>query len=249
MINHPSPLGRVDRGASRETGEVPSQPRENEDRLLNVEHLGLNYGVGPDVLKDVSLSLAPGEMCFLAGPSGAGKSSLLRILLMAQKPTRGTVSLFGQDVTEIEHREKPALRRRLGVVFQDFRLIEHLSVFDNVAMPLRVAGKKRRDYLSDVKDLLDWVGLGNRMDALPETLSGGEKQRAAIARAVISKPELVLADEPTGNVDSAMAKRLLHLFLELNRGGTTILIASHDEELMRQSKKRVLTLADGKVMA
>ncbi len=217
--------------------------------MLNVKHLGLNYGSGPDILKDVNLSLQPGEMCFLAGPSGSGKSSLLRILLMAQKPTRGSVSLFGRDVTAIAHTEKPLLRRKLGVVFQDFRLIEHLSVFDNVALPLRVKGLKRRDYLGDVKDLLDWVGLGERMDALPETLSGGEKQRAAIARAVISKPDLVLADEPTGNVDSVMAKRLLHLFMELNRGGTTLLIASHDEELMRQSRKRVLRLGDGLVRA
>lgn len=216
--------------------------------MLNVAHLGLNYGAGPDVLRDVSLALKPGEMCFLAGPSGSGKSSLLRILLMAQKPTRGVVSLFGRDVTAIGHAEKPALRQRLGVVFQDFRLIEHLSVFDNVALPLRVKGLRRRDYLDDVKDLLDWVGLGTRMLALPETLSGGEKQRAAIARAVISKPDLLLADEPTGNVDSAMAKRLLHLFVELNRQGTTMLIASHDEDLMRQSKMPVLTLKDGRVV-
>lgn len=217
--------------------------------MLNVEHLGLNYGLGADVLRDVNFSLQPGEMCFLAGPSGAGKSSLLRILLMAQKPTRGAVSLFGRDVTAIAHHEKPVLRRKLGVVFQDFRLIEHLSVFDNVALPLRVKGLKRRNYFGDVKDLLDWVGLGERMDALPETLSGGEKQRAAIARAVISKPDLVLADEPTGNVDSGMAKRLLHLFMELNRQGTTMLIASHDEELMRQSRKRVLMLGNGVVRA
>jgi cell division transport system ATP-binding protein len=213
--------------------------------VLDVEHLGLNYGKGPDVLRDVSFALDQGDMCFLAGPSGAGKSSLLRILLMAQAPTRGRVSLLGKDVTDVPHTEKPALRRRLGVVFQDFRLIDHLSVFDNVAMPLRVRGEKRKTYGQDVSDLLDWVGLGDRMDALPETLSGGEKQRAAIARAVISKPDLVLADEPTGNVDSAMAKRLLHLFLELHRQGTTLLIASHDEDLMRQSKKRVLTLRDG----
>jgi cell division transport system ATP-binding protein len=217
--------------------------------VLAVENVGLNYGKGPDVLRDVSLSLEAGEMCFLAGPSGSGKTSLLRILLMAQAPTRGTVQLFGQDVTSIEHREKPILRRRLGVVFQDFRLIDHLSVFDNVAMPLRVKGERRKDYEADVKDLLDWVGLSQRLDALPETLSGGEKQRAAIARAVISKPDLLLADEPTGNVDAAMAKRLLHLFLELNRQGTTMLIASHDEELMKQSKIPVFTLKDGRLKA
>jgi cell division transport system ATP-binding protein len=223
--------------------------QSNEALVLAVENVGLNYGKGPDILRDVNLALEAGDMGFLAGPSGAGKTSLLRILLMTQQPTRGTVTLFGQDVTSVSHREKPSLRRRLGVVFQDFRLIDHLSVFDNVAMPLRVRGGRRKEYANDVKDLLDWVGLGNRMDALPETLSGGEKQRAAIARAVISKPDLLLADEPTGNVDATMANRLLHLFLELNRQGTTILIASHDDELMKQSKKQIFTLRRGVLAA
>lgn len=215
--------------------------------MINLDSVGLRYGNGPEILRDVSFRLEPGDFCFLTGPSGSGKSTLLRLLLLSLKPTRGRISLFGQDVAGISRGALPAMRRRIGVVFQDFRLLDHLSTFDNVALPLRVSGQNVSTYARDVMDLLSWVGLEQQAHAFPAVLSGGEKQRAAIARAVISKPELLLADEPTGNVDPILAKRLLHLFMELNRLGTTVLMATHDETLVRQSKASVLTLKDGMV--
>jgi cell division transport system ATP-binding protein len=213
--------------------------------LIELQHVGLRYGDGPEILKNVSFKMEQGDFRFLTGSSGAGKSSLLRMLFMALKPSGGSVSLFGQDTSQIKRRDLPTLRRRIGVVFQDFRLLDHLTTFDNVALPLRVAGQNIDDYKKDVLDLLDWVGLKNQAFAYPEVLSGGEKQRAAIARAVVSKPEVLLADEPTGNVDPVLAKRLLHLFLELNRLGTTVFLASHDEALIKQSRKQVLRLEAG----
>jgi cell division transport system ATP-binding protein len=213
--------------------------------VLQLESIGLRYGNGPEVLRDVSFSLAAGDFAFLTGASGAGKTSLLRLLFMALKPTRGRIHMFGEDVVNSPRKSLPALRRKLGVVFQDFRLLDHLSTFDNVALPLRIIGQKPESYAGDVKALLDWVGLGERMHALPPMLSGGEKQRAAIARAIISKPSILLADEPTGNVDPALARRLLHLFAELNRQGTTVLLATHDEALLKQVKAPVFHLEGG----
>lgn len=215
--------------------------------MLQLDAVGLRYGNGPEVLKDVSFGLALGQFAFLTGPSGAGKTSLLRLLFMALQPTRGRIELFGEDVSALSRKSLPALRRRIGVVFQDFRLLDHLSVHDNVALPLRILGQGPEEYHHDVKALLDWVGLGDKMHDLPAVLSGGEKQRAAIARAVISKPEILLADEPTGNVDAALARRLLHLFAELNKQGTTVLIATHDEALLKQVKAPVLHLEDGRL--
>ncbi len=215
--------------------------------LLQLESVGLRYGQGPEVLRDISFRLEESAFCFLTGSSGAGKSSLLKLLYMALRPTRGLLSMFGEDVSALSRFGTTQMRRRIGVVFQDFRLLDHLSAFDNVALPLRVAGKSRSSYESDVKDLLDWVGLKDQASAFPPVLSGGEKQRVAIARAIISKPEFLLADEPTGNVDSALAKRLLHLFLELNRLGTTVLIATHDETLLRQTKAPILRLESGRL--
>jgi cell division transport system ATP-binding protein len=213
--------------------------------VLKLENIGLRYGNGPEVLRDVSFSLSAGEFAFLTGASGAGKTSLLRLLFMALKPTRGRLQLFGEDVVASPRKALPALRRRLGVVFQDFRLLDHLSTFDNVALPLRITGQKPEDYTADVKALLDWVGLGDRINTSPAMLSGGEKQRAAIARAVISKPSILLADEPTGNVDAPLARRLLHLFAELNKQGTTVLLATHDDALVKQVKAPVLHLENG----
>jgi cell division transport system ATP-binding protein len=213
--------------------------------VIELQSVGLRYESGPEILKDINFRMDQGEMRFLTGPSGAGKSSLLRILFMALKPSRGLVSLFEQDISLLGRSDFPALRRRIGVVFQDFHLLNHLTTFDNVALPLRVAGHKPESYTQDVLDLLDWVGLKEQAQAYPEVLSGGEKQRAAIARAVISKPEILLADEPTGNVDPVLAKRLLHLFLELNRLGTTVLLATHDEALIKQARKPVLRLEAG----
>jgi cell division transport system ATP-binding protein len=209
--------------------------------------MGLRYDRGQEVLRDVSFHLKPGSFHFLTGPSGAGKTSLLRMLFMSLQPTRGTIQLFGQDVSRITPSRRAQLRRRIGIVFQDFRLLDHLTTWENVALPLRVVGKRIPEYKEDVTDLLQWVGLGDRMHGYPPVLSGGEKQRAAIARAVIGKPELLLADEPTGNVDPQMARRLLRLFIELNRLGTSVIIATHDHQLMRQFKAPRLELHEGHV--
>jgi cell division transport system ATP-binding protein len=213
--------------------------------VLNLEGVGLRYGQGPEILRDVSFMMRPGDFYFLTGPSGAGKSSLLKLLFLSLRPTRGMLQIFGEQVGNLTRDKLPPVRRRIGVVFQEFRLLDHLSTFDNVALPLRVTGKSEASYRRDVMDLLDWVGLAEQARAYPPVLSGGEKQRAAIARAVIAKPQLLLADEPTGNVDPILAKRLLHLFLELNRLGTTMLIATHDNGLVRQATKPVLHLEAG----
>jgi len=213
--------------------------------VIRFENVGLRYGMGPEVLRDVSFHVARGSFHFLTGPSGAGKTSLLRLLFLSLRPTRGLISLFGSDVSAMEREALPGLRKRIGVVFQDFRLLDHLSTYENIALPLRVAGQAENSYRNDVVELLKWVGLGERMQSLPPVLSGGEKQRAAIARAVIGQPELLLADEPTGNVDPKMAKRLLRLFLELNRLGTTVIIATHDVSLMDQFDAPRLILSQG----
>src|SRR3546814_269711 len=206
--------------------------QEAAEIVLRFENVGMRYGSGPEVLSDVSFSLSPSSFYFVTGPSGAGKSSLLKLMYVAHKPSRGLITLFDRDVSTIRRDELPALRRRIGVVFQDFRLLGHLSAFDNVALPLRVAGTRRDLIRKHVSELLTWVGLADHMNARPATLSGGQQQRVAIARAVISRPSLLLADEPTGNVADAIAVRLLYLFDELNRMGTTVVIATHNENLM-----------------
>jgi len=214
---------------------------------VRLSGVGFGYAGAPDVLRDVNLILPRGSFHFLTGPSGAGKSSLLRLLTLADRPIKGTIRLFGTDVTHIQRRDIPAFRRRMGVVFQDFRLLDHLSAFENVALPLRLAGQERARYAADVEEMLRWVGLGDRLSAPPPTLSGGEKQRLAIARAVITRPGLIVADEPTGSVDAAMADKLLRLFQSLNRLGATVLIASHDQALAERSGARVLRLDDGRL--
>ena len=203
--------------------------------------------MGPEVLRDISFHLDPGSFHFLTGASGAGKTSLLRLLFLALRPTRGLISLFGSDVQTLPRSRLPEMRRRIGVVFQDFRLLDHLTTFENVALPLRVRGLESRRYRSDVLELLDWVGLGERINALPPVLSGGEKQRAAIARAVVGRPQLLLADEPTGNVDPHLARRLLRLFVELNKLGTTVMIATHDLNLIEQYRAPRLVLQRGEL--
>lgn len=207
----------------------------------------MRYGRAPEVLKDINFALAAGSFHFLTGASGAGKSSLLKLIYLAERPSRGVIELFGRDVEAVHPADRPFLRRRIGVVFQEFRLLEHLSAFDNVALPLRIAGARPDSYRADVAELLAWVGLKDRMHALPPTLSGGEKQRLAIARAVVNRPDILLADEPTGNVDDAHAIRILKLFVELNRLGTTVLIASHDEDLVARSGQPVLHLDKGRL--
>lgn len=195
--------------------------------------VSFRYKSGNDVLKDIHLSLAPGSFHFLTGESGAGKTSLLSLLYLDHLPSKGRMRLFGQTVDSLSRSAKAQIRRQIGVVFQDFRLLDHLTAFDNVALPLRIIGEKESEIRKHVTELLSWVGLEKQMRAHPNELSGGEQQRIAIARAVIHKPALLLADEPTGNVDDAMAKRLLYLFLELNKLGTTIVVATHNENLIK----------------
>ncbi|HEX3665731.1 MAG TPA: cell division ATP-binding protein FtsE [Rhizomicrobium sp.] len=216
--------------------------------MLRFETVGMRFGAGPEVLRDVTFLLEAGSFTFLTGPSGAGKTTLLRLMYLAEPPSRGLITLFGCDLATTPRSKYPALRRRIGVVFQDFRLLDHLSAFDNVALPLRLAGKRVDNYAHDVEELLDWVGLGNKLEAKPPTLSGGEQQRIAIARAVVARPDLLLADEPTGNVDPDIAQRLVRLFEELNRLGTTVLIATHDRSLLEQTKAREMRLVDGRLV-
>ncbi len=205
--------------------------------------------MGAEVLQDISFELAPGSFHFLTGPSGAGKSSLLKLLYLAHRPSRGLVTIFGKNLASLKRHELPSYRRRIGVVFQDFRLLDHLSAVDNVSLPLRLAGGVDEMITDHAKELLSWVGLGDRMEARPQTLSGGEKQRLAIARAVIARPDLLLADEPTGNVDPEMAERLMHLFVELNKIGTTTVIATHDHNLIQNVPASILTLSKGKLIS
>jgi cell division transport system ATP-binding protein len=214
---------------------------------VRMEGVGMRYGRAAEVLRDVSFALAPGSFHFLTGPSGAGKTSLLKLIYLAERPSRGLVSLFGREVATTPRRELPYLRRRIGVVFQDYRLLDHLSVFDNAALPLRIARKKPSAYRSDVAELLTWVGLGRRFGAMPPTLAGGEKQRLAIARAVVNRPEIILADEPTGNVDHEMGLRILRLLVELNRQGATVLVASHDQDLVARSGMPVMQMDQGRL--
>ncbi|MDG2204768.1 MAG: cell division ATP-binding protein FtsE [Alphaproteobacteria bacterium] len=215
--------------------------------MVRFENIGLRYGLGREVLKDVSFALAPGSFHFLVGESGAGKSSLLKLIYLALRPTRGNISLFGHEIASTPRDDLSALRRQIGVVFQEFKLLNHLSAFDNVALPMRVARAKRKDVDRHVTELLAWVGLKDHMQARPPTLSGGQQQRVAIARAVISRPSLLLADEPTGNVDDQMGLRLIHLFEELNRLGTSVIIATHSKQLVERLGYSQLQLTDGRL--
>ncbi len=215
--------------------------------MVRFQNVGMRYGLGPEILHDVSFMLEPGSFHFLTGRSGAGKSSLLRLLYLAHRPSRGLVTMFDRDILTTPRRELPALRRKIGVVFQSFRLLNHLTVMDNVALPLRIAGVRERQIRENVTELLAWAGLKDYLDAHPETLSGGQKQRVAIARAVVNKPRLLLADEPTGNVDEDIATRLLYLFEELNRLGTTVIIATHSEALVSRFRHAQLHLEGGEL--
>ncbi len=207
----------------------------------------MRYGLGPEVLRDITFHLEPGSFHFLVGPSGAGKTSLLKLLFLAHRPSRGLIGLFGNDIATTPREALPALRRRIGVVFQDFRLLSHLSAMENVALPLRIAGAADDTAREHVAELLNWVGLGHRLNARPATLSGGEKQRVAIARAVIARPRLLVADEPTGNVDPEMGLRLIQLFVELNKLGTTVVVATHNRRLIEHFGFPVLRLDGGEL--
>lgn len=216
--------------------------------ILHCDTVGMRYGNGSEILHDISFDLERGDFCFLTGPSGAGKTTLLSLFFLGQYSTRGIIKVFGKDVSDekiTSRSERAKLRSRIGVVFQDFRLISHATVYENVMLPLRIKGHKERVFHKDVNDLLEWVGLGGKENAFPPTLSGGEQQRVAIARAVATQPELLIADEPTGNVDPAMAARLLHLLTELNQLGTAVLVATHDPQLAAQYKARIVHLEGG----
>jgi cell division transport system ATP-binding protein len=215
--------------------------------VVRFENVGMRYGMEPEVLHDVTFQIDPGEFRYLVGPSGAGKTSLLRLMYLAHRPSRGLISMFGADIMVAKRQQLMDLRRGIGVVFQDYRLLAHLSALDNVALPLRVAGAKEAQVQEHVSELLAWVGLADHIHALPKSLSGGQKQRVAIARAVITRPRLLLADEPTGNLDEALGQRLLRLFEELNRIGTTVIIATHNQNMVARNPHPVMTLGSGEL--
>lgn len=220
--------------------------------MIELQKAAYNYGDG-EMLSEISLKLAPGSFHFLTGPSGAGKSTFMKLCYMELIATAGQVRLFGDDVRQMSRNEIARTRRRIGVVHQDCRFLDHLSLRQNVALPLIVSGRDPGDEAENLQELLQWVGLGHRADALPQELSGGERQRAALARAVIMSPDVVLADEPTGNVDSEMSQRILQLLIELNKMGKTIMIATHDLALIRMAKSqvntRVLRIANRRVQS
>jgi cell division transport system ATP-binding protein len=216
--------------------------------MIRLDGVGLRYGSADPVLRDISFSVAEGGFRWLLGPSGAGKSSLLRLLYLAKRPSAGTLSVLGQDIGSAARRELPPLRRQIGVVFQDFRLMPHLSAFDNVALPLRLAGRPEGQIRADVDEMLRWVGLQPRAGARPAELSGGEQQRTAIARAVINRPNLLLADEPTGNLDEVQADRLMQLLGEMNRLGATVIVATHNDALVQRYPARSLRLEAGQLV-
>ena len=213
--------------------------------FIRFESVGLRYGLGAEVLHDLNFTIEPGEFRYVLGPSGAGKTTLLRLLYLSLRPSRGLITMFGHELATTPRADLAALRRRIGVVFQDFRLLDHVTVAENVALPLRIAGASEAEIRQHVPELLGWVGLTDQMNARPPTLSGGQKQRVAIARAVIIKPDLLLADEPTGNIDSALGLRLLRLFEELNKVGTTVVIATHNESLVTQRPHSIMRLSGG----
>ncbi len=215
--------------------------------MIRFENVGLRYGLGPEILRDLSFRIDSHSFQFLTGPSGAGKTSLLRMMFLLLRPTRGLITILDRDTAILTKDSRATLRRRIGIVFQDFRLLDHMTTYENVALPLRVLGRDETTYRAEVIELLHWVGLGERIEALPPILSGGEKQRAAIARAVIARPQLLLADEPTGNVDPSLGQRLLRLFVELHKSGTAVIIATHDIALMDEFDARRLVLHDGRL--
>jgi cell division transport system ATP-binding protein len=223
--------------------------------MIRFEAVGLRYPGGgpqrgewgPEALADVTFALPRGSFTWLLGPSGAGKSSVLRLMHLALRPTRGEVEVLGVRLSRAPRAALPPARRRIGVVFQDFRLLPYLSTFDNVALPLRLAGRAEASLRADVTEMLRWVGLEARAHSAPPELSGGEQQRVAIARAVVHRPELLVADEPTGNLDSRQARRLLALMTEMNRLGTTVVVATHDEDLVARFPAPALYLQGGRL--
>ena len=206
--------------------------------VIELENVSYSYG-GGELLSDVSVQLQPGSFHFLTGPSGAGKTTLLKLCYGALLATSGRISAFGEDIAGLDRDQMALLRRRIGVVHQNCNFLDHMTLSENVALPLMVAGRAQDAEQDNLNELLNWVGLGNRLEAHPPELSGGERQRTALARSLILSPDVVLADEPTGNVDWEMSQRLLRLLVELNRMGKTVLIATHDLSLIRAAKSQV----------
>lgn len=212
-----------------------------------MDQVSVDYPARPGIIRDVSLHLCAGSFSFVTGPSGAGKTTLLKLMFLGLSPSKGRLQIFGRDIADLSRDQKAYVRSRLGVVFQDFRLIDHMSIYDNIALPLRVTGKEVKGERDYVGELLHWVGLGDHADAKPEQLSGGQKQRAAIARAVINRPALLLADEPTGNVDDGIGLKLIRLFEELNKLGTTVVVATHSDSLRQRFDYPEIRLNQGRV--
>ncbi len=219
------------------------------DPVIRLEKIAMRYDTGPEVLRDISAEIKAGSFHYMTGPSGAGKSSLLSLLSLSRIPSRGKLTMFDRDIATLNRDERAAMRRQIGIVFQDFRLLDHLSVTENVALPLRIAGINQALIRSHVQELLAWVGLGDNLNAPPTALSGGEQQRVAIARAVIARPKILLADEPTGNVDDSIGLRLMRLIEELHRNGTTVLVATHNKILPERFPHPILQLEAGGLSA
>jgi len=217
--------------------------------MISFERVGKRYGEGHDALRDVSFHIRKDELVFLTGHSGAGKSTLLRLIMLMERPSRGVVTVAGQDLNKLGRRAIPAHRRHIGVVFQNHKLLFDRSVFENVALPLVIAGFDHRDIGRRVRAALDKVGLLARENALPITLSGGEQQRVGIARAVVNRPQILLADEPTGNLDPQLSAEIMQLFREFNHVGVTVLIASHDLALISRLRHRIITLSKGQLIS
>ncbi len=215
--------------------------------MLQLDQVAMRYGDGPEVLQGLNLALPRGDFVFLMGPTGAGKTSLLRLLGLAQMPSRGRFTLFERDVLSLRRDELTALRRRIGMVFQDVRLLDHLSAFDNVALPLRINGAQDDQIGGFVSEMLAWLGLSAAIEAKPPTLSMGQRQLIAVARAVIIRPNLLLCDEPTSNLDSKLARRLMHLFNQLRKLGTTVVLSTHSEDLVDRYPHPVLRIAEGRL--
>jgi cell division transport system ATP-binding protein len=216
--------------------------------MINMSHVGLRYDGGPEVLTDISLSLKEGSFHYLMGQSGSGKTSLMRLLHIGKLPSRGDIYFFDKDVSKLSRSKRALIRQKIGVIFQDFRLIPELSVFDNIALPLRLSGESDKAIETDVNAMAEWMGLKDHLKMKPVFLSGGQQQRAAIARAVIAKPQILLADEPTGSLDDEMGLKIMGLFEELNKKGTAIVVATHNKNLVKTFPHPLLTLKSGELI-
>lgn len=219
-----------------------------DNTIISFANVGARYDNNPDTLTDVSFNISAGSFYFLTGASGAGKTTLLRLIYQLHKPCRGTIKIFGQVTNNMSRDEITAIRHKMAIVFQEYSLLSHISVFDNVALPLRVRGMDEAKIKKLVTKTLDWVGLGKFANANPKTLSGGQQQRVSVARAIILQPAIMLADEPTGNLDDENASRLMELFIQMNKMfGTTIIIATHNSKLMETYKFPVMHVENHKL--